>query len=176
MTTPEPQILPDTPVIDVKIDRIEEILTEQGLKYRIEDAPAPAPNGEDKEGEQSAETTVKVLRTGFINTAIAMQVRGDVLVIDSIWRGRIPSSEGPQVLQLINEWNSQHFAPTLRFFESPEQTLAISAVRELNVADGASRNQLGAFVMASLNALLEAFAFVEQKYPQLITWQEPHND
>lgn len=177
MTTPESGLLPDTPIEAITITRIAEILEDQELQYRIEDAPAPTPAGENaSDADEAAPATIQLLRTGFVNTIIAMQLRNDNLVIDSVWRGQVPVSEGPQLLSLINQWNSEHFAPTLRFFESDQGSLAVSAVRELHAVHGASRNQLGAFVMASLNALLEAFAFIEAAYPQLVTWQEPVHD
>ena len=124
----------------------------------------------------SEEETVQILRTGFSNVAIAMQVRDDVLVADSVWRGNVPSSEGPSLLMVLNQWNQQHFAPTLRFFESAENNLAVSGVREINIAHGLSRNQIGAFVMSTLDSMLQSFAFVEEHYPQLVTWEEHNHD
>ena len=124
----------------------------------------------------SEEETVQILRTGFSNVAIAMQVRDDVLVADSVWRGNVPSSEGPSLLMVLNQWNQQHFAPALRFFESAENTLAVSGVREINIAHGLSRNQIGAFVMSTLDSMLQSFAFVEEHYPQLVTWEEHNHD
>ena len=105
-----------------------------------------------------------------------MQVRDDVLVADSVWRGNVPSSEGPSLLMVLNQWNQQHFAPTLRFFESAENNLAVSGVREINVAHGLSRNQIGSFVMSTLDSMLQSFAFVEEHYPQLVTWEEHNHD
>ena len=122
------------------------------------------------------EETVQILRTGFSNVAIAMQVRDDVLVADSVWRGNVPSSEGPSLLMVLNQWNQQHFAPTLRFFEAAENNLAVSGVREINIAHGLSRNQIGAFVMSTLDSMLQSFAFVEEHYPQLVTWEEHNHD
>ncbi|MDF9565249.1 YbjN domain-containing protein, partial [Bacillus cereus] len=125
----EPTLYPDTPVEPVTLERIGEIFESENLEYRLEEQPV----GEDE--------TVRILRTGFSNVAIAMQVRDDVLVADSVWRGNVPSSEGPSLLMVLNQWNQQHFAPTLRFFESAENNLAVSGVREINVAHGLSRNQ-----------------------------------
>jgi len=124
----------------------------------------------------SEEETVQILRTGFSNVAIAMQVRDDVLVADSVWRGNVPSSEGPSLLMVLNQWNQQRFAPTLSFFEAAENNLAVSGVREINIAHGLSRNQIGAFVMSTLDSMLQSFAFVEEHYPQLVTWEEHNHD
>nr|WP_275436270.1 YbjN domain-containing protein [Corynebacterium kefirresidentii] len=155
---------PDTPVEPVTLERIGEIFESENLEYRLEEQPV----GEDE--------TVRILRTGFSNVAIAMQVRDDVLVADSVWRGNVPSSEGPSLLMVLNQWNQQHFAPTLRFFESAENNLAVSGVREINVAHGLSRNQIGSFVMSTLDSMLQSFAFVEEHYPQLVTWEEHNHD
>lgn len=160
----EPTLYPDTPVEPVTLERIGEIFESENLEYRLEEQPV----GEDE--------TVRILRTGFSNVAIAMQVRDDVLVADSVWRGNVPSSEGPSLLMVLNQWNQQHFAPTLRFFESAENSLAVSGVREINIAHGLSRNQIGAFVMSTLDSMLQSFAFVEEHYPQLVTWEEHNHD
>ena len=160
----EPTLYPDTPVEPVTLERIGEIFASENLEYRLEEQPV------------SEEETVQILRTGFSNVAIAMQVRDDVLVADSIWRGNVPSSEGPSLLMVLNQWNQQHFAPTLRFFESAENNLAVSGVREISIAHGLSRNQIGAFVMSTLDSMLQSFAFVEEHYPQLVTWEEHNHD
>ena len=160
----EPTLYPDTPVEPVTLGRIGEIVAPENLEYRLEEQPV------------SEEETVQILRTGFSNVAIAMQVRDDVLVADSVWRGNVPSSEGPSLLMVLNQWNQQHFAPTLRFFESAENNLAVSGVREINIAHGLSRNQIGAFVMSTLDSMLQSFAFVEEHYPQLVTWEEHNHD
>lgn len=160
----EPTLYPDTPVEPVTLERIGEIFASENLEYRLEEQPV------------SEEETVQILRTGFSNVAIAMQVRDDVLVADSVWRGNVPSSEGPTLLTMLNQWNQQHFAPTLRFFEAAENNLAVSGVREINIAHGLSRNQIGAFVMSTLDSMLQSFAFVEEHYPQLVTWEEHNHD
>jgi len=160
----EPTLYPDTPVEPVTLERIGEIFASENLEYRLEEQPV------------SEEETVQILRTGFSNVAIAMQVRDDVLVADSVWRGNVPSSEGPSLLMVLNQWNQQHFAPTLRFFEAAENNLAVSGVREINIAHGLSRNQIGAFVMSTLDSMLQSFAFVEEHYPQLVTWEEHNHD
>ena len=160
----EPTLYPDTPVEPVTLERIGEIFASENLEYRLEEQPV------------SEEETVQILRTGFSNVAIAMQVRDDVLVADSVWRGNVPSSEGPSLLMVFNQWNQQHFAPTLRFFEAAENNLAVSGVREINIAHGLSRNQIGAFVMSTLDSMLQSFAFVEEHYPQLVTWEEHNHD
>lgn len=171
MTSPhsesQPELLNDTPVLEVEVGRLADIFDEQGLEYRIEEHNHP----ENPENPAEAAGTFKVLRTGFSNTVIAMQVRGETLIVDSVWRGQVPTSEGSTLLSLINQWNGEHFAPTLRFFESNENSLAVSAVREMHIGAGASRNQLGAFVMSTLNSILESFAWIESHYPQLVTWE-----
>ena len=160
----EPTLYPDTPVVPVTLERIGEIFASENLEYRLEEQPV------------SEEETVQILRTGFSNVAIAMQVRDDVLVADSVWRGNVPSSEGPSLLMVLNQWNQQHFAPRVRFFESAESNLAVSGVRVINIAHGLSRNQIGAFVMSTLDSMLQSFAFVEEHYPQLVTWEEHNHD
>ena len=66
----EPTLYPDTPIEDVTLERIGEIFDSEKLEYRVEEQTVG-------EGE-----TVKILRTGFSNIAIALQVRDDVLVAE----------------------------------------------------------------------------------------------
>lgn len=159
-----PPLLADTPPEPVTLERVAEIFDAENLQYRIEEQPV------------SEEETARILRTGFSNAAIAFQLRDDTLTADSVWRGTLPASEGPKLLSVINSWNQQSFAPTLRFFEGPDNTLAVSGVRELNTSHDASRNQLGAFVMSTLDAILQSFNFLEEQYPELVTWEEHNHD
>ena len=163
---PEPSadgLYPDTEISALTVFRVAEIFEAEGLAYRIE----PQPAGTD--GEE-----VEILRTGFSNTAIAMQVRDDIFIIDSLWRAAVPRSEGPRILATVNAWNEQQFAPTLRFFEQEEQ-LVVSAVREIHCGLGLSRNQLGAFLMSTLDAIVQSLAWLEQQYPELVTWENHHD-
>ena len=57
-----------------------------------------------------------------------------------------------------------------------DNALAVSGARDLDLTHGASRNQLGAFVMSTLDAVLQSFEWIEQQYPQLVTWKEHNHD
>ena len=160
----ERTLLPDTPIEEVTLERIAEIFDSEKLEYRIE------------EQQVKDDKTVTLLRTGFSNAAIAFQLIDNRLIVDSVWRGSVPSSEAPALLMHINAWNQDHFTPTFRFFEAPDNALAVSGARELDVTHGASRNQVGAFVMSTLDAILQSFAWIEQQYPQLVTWKEHNHD
>ena len=163
MSSEEPTVVPDTPVEDLTLERVAEIFDDKQLVYRLENVETP-------DGD-----TGTILRTGFSNAAIAMQIRDNTLVIDSLWRGAFPTAQGPQVLMLTNQWNQENFAPTLRFFDSSAEELAVSAFRELHVGAGVSRNQLDAFVMTTIDAILGSFEWIEQKHPDLVTWESEHN-
>ena len=78
------------------------------------------------------------------------------------------------VLAVVNSWNPAQFAPTLRFFEQGEELLAISAVREADVSTGMTRNQLGAFLLSTLDAVLESFQSIEKQFPDSVTWESNH--
>lgn len=162
MTNPGQDTLPDTDIEPLTLERIGEIFEAQNLTYRFEEQPV------------ADDEKVRILRTGFSNAAIAFQHRDNTLICDSIWRGEVPKEKAPEVLSLINQWNTDRFTPTLRFFEAADDHLAISGFRELHVGAGLTRNQLGAFTMSTLNAILESFSWLEEKYPELVTWEE-HN-
>ncbi|WP_245974850.1 YbjN domain-containing protein [Corynebacterium alimapuense] len=167
MTTPPKSPIPDTPVAPVTHERVAELLESEGLQYRLESAPVT-------DGDQP----VTVVRTGFINAAIAFTVDGPSLVCESMWRGEVPKSEAPKLLGLVNEWNQTQYMPTLRFFESAagQGHLTVSAHRQTYVVEGLSRNQIGAFIMSSLDGVLRAYEWVEKQLPEQVTWEEPTNE
>ena len=163
MTTAPRSPIPDTEVSPATPQRVAELLDAEGLQHRLESAPAAA-------GEEPS----AVVRTGFINAAIALSIDNDHLICDSMWRGEVPKSEAPRVLGAVNEWNQTQYMPALRFFENSagEGHLTISAHRQINVEHGLSRNQIGAFVMSSLDGVLRAYEWVEGQFPDLVTWEE----
>ncbi|WP_311775544.1 YbjN domain-containing protein [Corynebacterium testudinoris] len=166
-TSPPMSPIPDTPVSAVTPERLSELLTEEGLQHRLEAAPAAAD-----------EATTVVVRTGFINAAIALSIDGDYLVADSMWRGEVTKKDAPRLLAMVNEWNQTQYMPTLRFFESSAGLghLTVSAHRQIFIGEGLSRNQIGAFVMSTLDGILRAYEWVEGQLPELVTWEEPHSD
>ena len=133
-------------------EAVAAIFEEEELEYRIED---------------------QVVRSGFINAAIVVAIDGDHLVFEALWRGEFPREMAPKVLYACNEHNQTHFAPTLRFFERGEDQLAISAIRAMRIAEGASFNQLGAFIASSIDTTLQAFDFLKNTFPTVVTWEEP---
>lgn len=119
-----------------------------------------------------------ILRSGFVNCAIACALDDDYLIFESVWRGAVPQEMASHLLLAMNEHNQTHFAPTLRFFENEtgddEPTLAVSAIRTIDVTNGLSRNQLGAFIVTSIESTLQAFDFLETSFPTLVIWKDPH--
>lgn len=133
-------------------EAVAKIFEEENLEYRIED---------------------QTVRSGFINAAIVIAIDDDHLIFEALWRGEFPRDAASQVLYACNEHNQTHFAPTLRFFERGEDTLAVSAIRTLNIAHGASFNQLGAFITSSIDMTLQAFDYLASTFAALVTWEEP---
>lgn len=133
-------------------EAVAKIFEEENLEYRIED---------------------QTVRSGFINAAIVIAIDNDHLIFEALWRGEFPRDAASQVLYACNEHNQTHFAPTLRFFERGEDQLAVSAIRSMHVGDGASFNQLGSFVVTSIDATLQAFDFLKTTFPTVVNWEEP---
>lgn len=96
----------------------------------------------------------------------------DQLIFESVWRGEFAPTDASALLFATNEYNQTHFAPTLRFFQSEENTLAITGIRTLDVSKGLSVDQLGAFVVSSIDATLQAFDFLAVSFPTAVTWEE----
>lgn len=142
-------------VAPVDLSAAAAIFAEENLEYRLED---------------------EYLRSGFVNAAIVLAIDGERLVFEAVWRGEAPLALASQLLFACNEHNQTHFAPTLRFFERGENHLAVSAIRSLDISRGASFNQLGAFIVSSIEATLQAFDYLAATFPTLVTWEEPHNE
>lgn len=47
----------------------------------------------------------------------------------------------------------------------------VSAYRQVNASEGLTRDQLGAFILSSLDAVAAAFSYVEEQFPDLVTWR-----
>ena len=144
--------IPDTPVSAVTPERLSELLTEEGLQHRLEAAPATAD-----------EATTVVVRTGFINAAIALSIDGDYLVADSMWRGEVTKKDAPRLLAMVNEWNQTQYMPTLRFFESS------AGLGHLTVQAVANRDTpvILAVVVISATAYILINLVVDLLYPVL---------
>ena len=138
-------------VRDVSLSDIATVLDGESLEYRVEEP---------------------VLRTGFVNAAMVFTFDDDRLIFESVWRGEFAPADASSLLFVTNEFNQTHFAPTLRFFQSEENTLAVTGIRTLDVSQGLSTNQLGAFVVSSIDATMQAFDFLGQSFPTAVTWEE----
>lgn len=136
---------------EVTQETVAAIFEEENLEYRIEQ---------------------EVVRSGFVNAAIVVAFDDNHAIFEALWRGELPKDNAAQVLFAVNEHNQTHFAPTLRFFENGEN-LAVSGIRTLDTTHGASHNQLGAFIVSSIEATLQAFDYLEKSFPTVVTWEEP---
>lgn len=144
---------------DFSLDAVAWILQDEKLDYSID----------EHDGE-------KVIRTGFINAAISFILLDGSLTMEAMWRGAPSTDAAAQVLAATNEWNLTQFAPTIRFFELNEGTLAINALRHVVVSAGMSHNQVGSYVMSSIESAVQCFEWLEQQFPDLVTWKDEHND
>ncbi|ANE04122.1 YbjN domain-containing protein [Corynebacterium crudilactis] len=158
--------MPQTPpaehpndIQEFNLDAIVGILQDEKLDYRID----------EHDGE-------KVIRTGFINAAISFIQLDDSLTMEAMWRGAPSTDAAAQILAATNEWNLTQFTPTVRFFELGEDTLAINALRHVVISAGMSRNQVGSFVMSSIESAVQCFEWLEQQFPDLVTWKDEHHD
>ncbi|MCP1387147.1 YbjN domain-containing protein [Corynebacterium sp. TA-R-1] len=142
-------------VVPVTAEAVAAIFKEEDLQHRVDG---------------------QMVRSGFVNTALVVAIDGPTLVFEAVWRGAFPQEMASHLLFAVNEHNQTHFAPTLRMFESEDGTLAASAIRTMNIAEGASFNQLGAFIVNSIDATLQTFDFLETSFPTLVTWEDPHDD
>lgn len=130
----------------------------------------------EEELEHRVDEEQRTVHSGFVNTAIVVAIDGPRLVFEAIWRGSVPQDMASHLLFAVNEHNQTHFTPTLRMFESEDGVLAASAVRTFDIEHGASFNQLGAFLVSSIDATLQTFEYLETTFPTLVNWEDPHDE
>ncbi|MDO5097789.1 MAG: YbjN domain-containing protein [Corynebacterium sp.] len=111
--------------------------------------------------------------TGFVDQAVFFQVKGDFLVVCSVWRGTVPVAKATRLLSLCYDWNTMHDAPTLQFEETGSGSLELRCRRSLRVGDGVSFNQLGAFVITTLDAFMACWNYVAGELPYYVNWPLP---
>lgn len=117
----------------LSLDVLETILTQEDLHYvRDED----------------------MLHTGFINNSISLAMSDGYLLARSQWRAFVPADQAPQLLAHVNEWNLTTLLPTVKFHETPERNLQVISHRVLRVSEGASFNQVGAFLVSTIDAFV----------------------
>ncbi len=155
----------DGPVKAVTPQRIADILAAEDLEFRMESAPVTAD-----------EAPLTVVRTGFDNMALSFAVTDGRIFAEGLWRASIPVDNAAKLLHDVNYFNQMQITPTLRFFEGADGRLAVSGVRQIPVTTGLSRNQIGVFVLTTIEAFVRAFETLEQENPELVTWTEAHND
>ncbi|MDO4686363.1 MAG: YbjN domain-containing protein [Corynebacterium sp.] len=136
----------------VTLDRVAEIFQAENLEY------VPEEHG--------------LLRTGFPNAAVGVVMEGDYLLFDASWRGTPAADSAPHVLAAVNEWNLTQIMPSLSFSEIQQGTLNLRAHRAMYIGHGATRNQIGAFIMSTIENTLACFNWLEKQFPKLVTWEE----
>ncbi|AKK06035.1 Putative bacterial sensory transduction regulator [Corynebacterium mustelae] len=116
------------------------------------------------------------ITTSFVDHTVFFQTKDDFLALDSVWRGMVPIAKTTRLLTLCNEWNTMHDAPTLQFQELGSDSLELQCRRSLRVVDGVSVNQLGAFVLTSLDAIMACWNYVAGELPYYMNWSLPEID
>lgn len=140
------------------MERLTEILDAEGLEYRVKP---------------------QMVETGAPNTALRFSLQADLLVAQGVWRGKLTATDAMTALLSCNSWNRNHLHPTLTLMathpdNSSTPTYAIAARRTLLITKGASRHQLGAFLVDTYGGILDAFSSVEKDCRQAVTWEAPN--
>lgn len=134
------------------LDVLETIFTQENLQYvRDED----------------------MLHTGFINNSISLAISDGYLLARSQWRALVPVDQAPQLLAHVNEWNLTTLLPTVKFYETPEHNLQAISHRVLRVSEGVSFNQVGAFLVSTIDAFVGVWNHFDVAFPHLVTWENP---
>lgn len=121
----------------------------------------------DEEGD------IPQIHTGFINLAITIAIDEDYLVVEAAWRGSVSAADAATLLAVTNEWNQAQISPQVRFFER-DGVLNVSMIRQVLVSAGITYSQCGAFLMSTLESMVAASHWLEENFPDSITWNDPH--
>lgn len=132
------------------------VLEEENLQLRVDD-----------------EADIPKINTGFINLAITIAIDHDYLAVEAAWRGSVVTDDAATLLAVTNEWNQSQISPQVRFFERDGQ-LNISMMRQVLISEGITYNQCGAFLMSTLESMVAASQWLEENFPESITWNDPH--
>lgn len=114
-----------------------------------------------------------MLHTGFINNSISLGISDGYLLARSHWRAFVPVDQAPQLLAHVNEWNLTALLPTVKFHETPERNLQVLSHRVLRVSEGASFNQVGAFLVSTIDAFVGLWNHFDVAFPHLVNWENP---
>lgn len=155
----------------VTIDRIAAILHDEGLEHVVEAIEVPAEHSPTGHAEHR-----EIARTGFINQSIIFTIEDDYLVSTSLWRGHASTEFAARALAMTNEWNLNQILPGTHFYENASGQLEFAARRTLRCRDGLSTNQLGAFIVSTIDAYVSIWNHYEVSWPELKDWEEPNNE
>lgn len=153
----------------VTIDRIAAILHDEGLEHVVEAIEIPG-------GQEGAPAHQEIARTGFVNQSIIFAVQDDYLVSTSLWRGHASTEFAARALAMSNEWNLNQILPGAHFYENAQGEIEFAARRALRCRDGLSTNQLGAFVVSTIDAFVGIWNHYEVSWPELKDWEDTTND
>lgn len=149
----------------IDLERIAGILDAEGVEYVQETAL-----------DSAGENPRPVVRTGFVECSIVFYLDGDMVKVDAQWRGRPAATAAPQALAAVNEWNLTQLIPQLYFMEVAEGIIGFACHRSLNCTGGVSHNQVGAFVMTTIQAVMRCCGYLDQQFPSAVTWNPAPND
>lgn len=137
-------------VTPLSLNTVEDVLAQESLEYV-------------RDGE--------MVRTGFINNSISLAICDDYLLARSQWRANVPTDQAAQLLAHVNEWNLTTLLPTVKFYETTDHNLRVTSHRALLVSEGASFNQVGAFVVSTIDAFVDLWNHFDVAFPHLVSWE-----
>lgn len=152
-SSPNPEFDQDFAVVTA--ERIGEILHGEGLEFLVE--------------QKEADTTVA--RTGFINQSIVFVPGSAGTTAQATWRGRLSAEDAARGLAMVNEWNLHQINPIAFMLESESGEIAFGARRSLHSVGEVSTNQLGAFVVSSIDSFVGLWNYFESALPESVTWE-----
>ena len=111
------------------------------------------------------------LLVGFTDLVVQFTVASDQLTATGVWRGTLPISASAQLLSACTTFNETQVFPTMGF-ERQGDTLSVFLRRGTSVTYGLSYNQLGAWLISTLEQCGNAAHWLAQIFPDSVDWDD----
>ncbi|OFO48240.1 YbjN domain-containing protein [Corynebacterium sp. HMSC073D01] len=111
------------------------------------------------------------LLVGFSDIVIQFTLASDQLTATGVWRGTLPIDASAQLLSACTTFNETQLFPTMSF-EKQGERLSIFMRRGTDATYGLSHNQLGAWLLTTVEQCGSAAQWLAGIFPEAVNWNE----
>ncbi|GEM_PF-2222540 len=111
------------------------------------------------------------LLVGFSDIVIQFTLASDQLTATGVWRGALPIDRSAQLLSACTTFNETQVFPTMSF-EKQGDSLSVFLRRGTDATYGLSDNQLGAWLLTTIEQCGNATQWLASIFPEAVDWNE----